>query len=145
MLASAPKTSAESTRGKGRNRAPTSSIPDSRFDVARSELGIQRAGGLFNQGVREWSGRFEKIRGVMSTYQRPGVHAVTLHYLKVASEVTDATDGAAVVATMKRTPTDDPLFGKEEIREDGRKLRDFFLFRVKSRRSRRGHGISTNW
>ena len=33
-------------------------------------------------------------------------------------------DGKAVVAKMKETPTDDPLFGKGEVRADGRKIHD---------------------
>jgi len=32
---------------------------------------------------------------------------------------------------MKRLPTDDPLFGKGRIREDGRKIHDMHLYRVK--------------
>jgi branched-chain amino acid transport system substrate-binding protein len=43
---------------------------------------------------------------------------------------TDA-DGAAVVAKMKSMPTDDKLFGKGEIRQDGRKVHDMYLFEVK--------------
>ena len=33
---------------------------------------------------------------------------------------------------MKATPTDDPLFGKGEVREDGRVIHDMHLFEVKS-------------
>ena len=40
-------------------------------------------------------------------------------------------DGAAIVAKMKATPTDDALFGKGSIREDGRKIHPVYLFEVK--------------
>jgi len=40
--------------------------------------------------------------------------------------------GKAVVAAIKTTPTDDPLFGKGRIREDGRKLHDMYIFQVKA-------------
>ena len=33
---------------------------------------------------------------------------------------------------MKETPTSDPLFGEGEIRVDGRKIHDMFLFKVKA-------------
>ncbi len=32
---------------------------------------------------------------------------------------------------MKSMPTDDKLFGKGEIRQDGRKVHDMYLFEVK--------------
>jgi branched-chain amino acid transport system substrate-binding protein len=40
-------------------------------------------------------------------------------------------DGTKVIAKMKETPTDDPLFGKGTIRADGRKIHDMYLFEVK--------------
>ena len=36
------------------------------------------------------------------------------------------------MAKMKEMPTDDPLFGKGEIRADGRKIHDMYLFQVKA-------------
>jgi branched-chain amino acid transport system substrate-binding protein len=43
-----------------------------------------------------------------------------------------AADGKAVVAKMKETSTDDPLFGKGTIRPDGRKVHDAYLFEAKA-------------
>ena len=40
-------------------------------------------------------------------------------------------DGTKVIAKMKETATDDPLFGKGTIRADGRKIHDMYLFEVK--------------
>src|ERR1700682_5555270 len=37
-------------------------------------------------------------------------------------------DTKAVVAKMKELPTDDPLFGKDITRADGRKIHDIYLF-----------------
>jgi branched-chain amino acid transport system substrate-binding protein len=42
-----------------------------------------------------------------------------------------ASDGRAVAAKMKETPTDDVLYGKGIIRADGRKIHDMHLFEVK--------------
>ena len=60
-----------------------------------------------------------------------GVYAGTLHYLKAVAALKSAADGKAVVAEMKKLPTDDPLFGKGTIREDGRKIHPAYLFQVK--------------
>ena len=40
-------------------------------------------------------------------------------------------DGAATVARLKATPTDDECFGKGSIRIDGRKIHPSYLFEVK--------------
>jgi branched-chain amino acid transport system substrate-binding protein len=53
-----------------------------------------------------------------------------LHYLK-AVEALKSDEGGKVIAKMKETPTDDPLFGKGRIRADGRKLHDAYLVEVK--------------
>jgi len=39
---------------------------------------------------------------------------------------------------MKRLPTDDPLFGRGEIRQDGRKLHPMYLYEVKAPAESRG-------
>ncbi len=64
-----------------------------------------------------------------------GTYAGSLHYLKVAQAMGAADakkDGAATVARMKATPTDDDCFGKSSIRQDGVALVPAFLWRVKS-------------
>jgi branched-chain amino acid transport system substrate-binding protein len=52
--------------------------------------------------------------------------------LKSVQKVGGPDDGKALVAAMKAMPTDDPLFGKGRIREDGRKLHDMHLFQVRA-------------
>ncbi len=51
--------------------------------------------------------------------------------LKAVAALKSAADGKAVVAEMKKLPTDDPLFGKGTIRADGRKIHPAYLFQVK--------------
>ncbi len=103
-------------------------------------LGLQTAQGLvltesfywdLNDGTREWSARFEAADGDKPTMVQAGVYAGVLHYLK-AVEAAGTNEADAVIAKMKEMPTDDPLFGKGEIRADGRKVHDMYLFRVKS-------------
>ncbi len=61
-----------------------------------------------------------------------GTYAAVLHYLKALDALGgNPRDGAKVVAKMKEMPTDDPLFGKGTIRDDGRKIHPAYLFEVK--------------
>jgi branched-chain amino acid transport system substrate-binding protein len=55
-----------------------------------------------------------------------------LHYLKAVAALGSAGDGRAVVAQMKGMPTDDLLFGRGRIREDGSVIHPIYLFQVKS-------------
>jgi branched-chain amino acid transport system substrate-binding protein len=47
-------------------------------------------------------------------------------------------DGAGVIAKMKALPTDDPLFGKGMVRQDGHKIHPMYLFEVKRPEDSRG-------
>jgi branched-chain amino acid transport system substrate-binding protein len=106
-------------------------------------LGLETAQGLIftetwywdmNDASRAWTKRWQAERnsaGKVPTMNMAGVYAGTLHYLKAVAELKSASDGRAVVAQMKKMPTDDPLFGKGEIRVDGRKLHPAYLFEVK--------------
>jgi branched-chain amino acid transport system substrate-binding protein len=103
-------------------------------------LGLQTAQGLImteafywdmNDRTRAFAKRFaERNRGIYPTMIHAGVYSATLHYLK-AVEALKSDDGTRVIAKMKDTPTDDPLFGKGTIRVDGRKIHDMYLFEVK--------------
>ncbi|MBI1621878.1 ABC transporter substrate-binding protein [Aquamicrobium zhengzhouense] len=103
-------------------------------------LGLETAQGLvltesfywdLNDSTREWSARFEGIDGDKPTMVQAGVYAGVLHYLK-AVEAAKSNEADTVIAKMKEIPTDDPLFGKGEIRADGRKVHDMYLFKVKA-------------
>lgn len=71
-------------------------------------------------------------RGNKPTMVQAGVYSGVLHYLKAVAELGSPEDGAAVVEKMKEMPTQDPLFGEGEIRADGRKIHDMYLFEVKT-------------
>ncbi len=84
-----------------------------------------------NDKTRAWSKRFaEKNGGKMPTMVQAGVYSGVLHYLKAVDAVKDK-DPAKVMAKMKEMPTDDPIFGKGQLRADGRKIHDMYLFEVK--------------
>lgn len=103
-------------------------------------LGLDKAQGLIftetfywdqNEGTRAFAERFQKVsQGIYPTMVHAGVYASILHYLKAVKAI-GSTDGPAVIAKMKEMPTDDPLFGKGYIRQDGRKIHPAYLFEVK--------------
>jgi branched-chain amino acid transport system substrate-binding protein len=77
-------------------------------------------------------------KGNMPTMVQAGVYSSVIHYLKAVHELKADADGAAVVAKMKATPTDDKLFGKGSIRVDGRKIHPMYLFEVKKPEESKG-------
>jgi branched-chain amino acid transport system substrate-binding protein len=88
-----------------------------------------------NDATRAWSKRFQERhpRKNMPNDQQMGVYSAVLHYLKAVQKLNgNADDGSKVVATMKDTPTDDPLFGQGLIRVDGRKIHQNYILRTKS-------------
>ncbi len=105
-------------------------------------LGLQAAQGLIdtepfywdmNAGTRAWTKRWQvKQPGKFPSEIQAGVYSATLHYLKAVAALKSAADGKAVVAEMKKIPTDDPLFGKGYVRADGRTIHPAYLFQVKS-------------
>jgi len=104
-------------------------------------MGLQTAQGLImteawywdmNDANREFAKKFApQYKGVHPTMVHAGVYSAVLHYLKAVEALKSDADGKAIVAKMKETPTDDKLFGKGTIREDGRKIHDMYLFEVK--------------
>ncbi|MBH5387792.1 MULTISPECIES: ABC transporter substrate-binding protein [Bradyrhizobium] len=113
-------------------------------------LGLKTAQGLtftesfywdLNDQTREWSKRFQKVspKGSMPSMTVAGLYAEILHYLKAMDALgSNPHDGAKVVAKMKELPTDDPLFGKGPLRQDGRRLIPAYLFEVKKPEESKG-------
>jgi branched-chain amino acid transport system substrate-binding protein len=103
-------------------------------------LGLNNAQGLiltesfywdYNDQTRAFAKRFAAAdRGIHPTMVHAGVYAGVLHYLK-AVEALKSDDGTKVIQKMKEIPTDDPLFGKGRIRQDGRKIHPAYLLEVK--------------
>lgn len=107
-------------------------------------LGLETAHGLtltesyywdLNAGTRRFADKFaQRQPGRRPTMVHAGVYSSGLHYLKTVGEMGLAqarADGAATVARMKATPTNDDCFGPGSIRADGRKLCPAYLFEVK--------------
>ncbi|KAF7962542.1 ABC transporter permease [Cupriavidus sp. UYMU48A] len=104
-------------------------------------LGLKAAQGLLLSETWYWDMTDENRKfgkefaaannGKFPTMAQAGTYSAVMHYLKAVAAMKADGDGAAVVAKMKAMPTDDKLFGKGSIREDGRKIHPLYLFEVK--------------
>ena len=84
-----------------------------------------------NDQTRAWSKRFfDKMKRQPSMVQA-GVYGAVTHYLS-AIKATGSDDGLTVVKQMKDTPVNDFMTKNGKIREDGRLVRDMYLFEVKA-------------
>jgi branched-chain amino acid transport system substrate-binding protein len=82
---------------------------------------------------RAWTKRWQaSMPGKFPNMSQAGVYSAVIHYLKAVAALKSATDGKAVVAEMKKMPTDDPLFGKGMVRADGRTIHPAYVFDVKT-------------
>jgi len=103
-------------------------------------LGLQTAQGLIltetfywdrTPETRAFAKRFQQAnRGIYPTMVHAGVYSSVLHYLK-AVDALKGDEGAKVIEQMKKMPTEDPLFGKGRVRQDGRKIHPAYLLEVK--------------
>jgi branched-chain amino acid transport system substrate-binding protein len=103
-------------------------------------LGLKSAHGMYlteafywdlDDKSREWSKKFFAVRKAMPTMAQAGVYSATLHYLKaIKSAGTDEPN--AVNAAMRAMPISDFWSNDVRIREDGRVMREMFLFKVKN-------------
>lgn len=84
-----------------------------------------------NAETRKFADRYKALYGgKMPNFVQASVYGAVTHYLKaVAAAGTD--DTAAVMAKMKATPINDMMTKNGRIREDGRVIRENYVFRVK--------------
>jgi branched-chain amino acid transport system substrate-binding protein len=103
-------------------------------------LGLQSAQGLIlssafywdlNDETRAWSKRFIDKTQKVPTMIHAGTYGAVTHYLK-AIQSAGTIDGPAAAAKMREMPVNDFMTKNGRIREDGRLVRDMYLFKVKS-------------
>jgi branched-chain amino acid transport system substrate-binding protein len=83
-----------------------------------------------NDETRKWARRFFERMKKMPNMVQAGVYSSVMHYLKaVQAAGTDET--GAVMARMKATPVNDFFAKNGRIREDGRMVKEMYLFEVK--------------
>jgi len=103
-------------------------------------IGLDTAKGLLlteafywdrNDETRAWSKRFFERMKKMPNMVQAGTYSSVMHYLR-AVRAAGTDDTAAVMAKMKSTPINDFFVQNGRIREDGRMMREMYLFEVKS-------------
>jgi branched-chain amino acid transport system substrate-binding protein len=113
-------------------------------DVA--SLGVQTAQGLvltesfywdLNDETRAWSKKFMDVQKKVPTMVQAGVYGAVTHYLK-AIEAAKTDEGKKVVDQMKQMPINDFMTKNGKVREDGRVMRDMYLFEVKKKAESKG-------
>jgi branched-chain amino acid transport system substrate-binding protein len=102
-------------------------------------LGLQSAQGLIlssafywdlNDDTRAWSKRFIDKTKKVPTMIHAGTYGAVMHYLKAVAAA-GTVDGPTVAAKMREMPVNDFMTRNGQIREDGRLVRDMYLFKVK--------------
>ncbi len=91
-------------------------------------LGLERRQPRLDQALAHGAWRDQQVSGHESCRRLCRHHALPQGRHGARSE---CADGKAVVAQMKKMPTDDPLFGKGSVRVDGRVIHPAYLFEVK--------------
>ena len=90
-----------------------------------------------NDATRAWSKRFRQRTGTAPNMLQAAVYSSMLHYLEAVEKV-GKTDGIPVATAMKAAPINDMYSKDVRLRADGRAVRDFHLFEVKSRADSKG-------
>ena len=104
-----------------------------------NSLGLPSAQGLIlssafywdlNDDTRAWSKRFIDKTNKVPTMIHAGTYGAVMHYLKAAAAA-GSVDGPTIASKMREIPVNDFMTKNGKIREDGRLVRDMYLFRVK--------------
>jgi len=84
-----------------------------------------------NDETRAWTKRYRAKKDKLPSMLTAGVYSSTLHYLK-AVQAAGTDDAKAVMAKMREMPVNDVMTKNGKLREDGRLIRDMYLFEVKT-------------
>jgi branched-chain amino acid transport system substrate-binding protein len=84
-----------------------------------------------NDETRAWTKRFRAKRDKIPSMLTAGAYSATLHYLK-AVQAAGTDEPKTVMAKMREMPVNDVMTKNGKLREDGRLVRDMYLFQVKS-------------
>jgi branched-chain amino acid transport system substrate-binding protein len=111
-----------------------------------NSLGLKTAQGLeftesfywdLNDETRAWSKRFFDRNKREPTMVQAGLYGAAMHYLKAVKAV-NSTDTTKVMAEMKKTPVNDFMTKNGVIRDDGKVVRNMYLFQVKKPEESKG-------
>ncbi len=84
-----------------------------------------------NDETRAWTKRLRAKKDKIPNMTTAGVYSATLHYLR-AIQAAGTDEPKAVMAKMREMPINDMTTKNGKLREDGRVIRDMYLFEVKT-------------
>ncbi|MGE0231296.1 MAG: ABC transporter substrate-binding protein [Flavobacteriaceae bacterium] len=84
-----------------------------------------------NEKTKEFAERYRKEFGRPPTFHNAQVYSATTHYLKAVKKA-GTTEAKAVAAAMRSFPVEDATDTSAYVREDGRVMRDMYIFDVKT-------------
>jgi branched-chain amino acid transport system substrate-binding protein len=99
----------------------------------KTAQGLQMSGPFYwdmNDETRAFSKRFSDRVGHPPTFTQAGVYSAMHHYLEAIKAI-GTKDPDKVMEKMRATPINDFMTKNGKLREDGRVIRDFYLFEVK--------------
>jgi len=110
------------------------SVPALGLKIAQGITALNAFYWDLNDQTRAWSKQYQQRhpKKDMPNHMQAGVYSAALDYLRAVDKVGSPADGRAVVAAMKQSPVDDPLFGHVVIRPDGRAVHSMYLLQVKT-------------
>jgi len=102
------------------------------LDISQNLLLTETTYWDLNDQTRAFATRFQERHGAMPSAMQMDVYSVVFHYLKsLAASKVDPENGVEVVKAMRAEPGDS--YGSPaSVREDGRVVRDLYLFQVKT-------------
>ena len=108
-------------------------VPPLGLDAVQGLKTIQAFYWDANDATRAFGKRFAAAhpKGDMPNHMHAGMYSATAHLIKTMAQTKSAADGVKLVDAMKAMATDDPLFGKGQIRADGRHIHPMYLFETK--------------
>ena len=99
--------------------------------VAQGALATESFYWDMNDATRAFAKRFFERNGKMPTMIHAGVYGAVTHYLKAVSAA-GSSESEAVMQAMRKAPINDMMTKDGTIREDGRVMREFYVFEVKA-------------
>src|SRR5882672_4534746 len=84
-----------------------------------------------NDETRAWTKRYRAKKDRLPSMLTAGAYSSVTHYLK-AVQAAGTDDAKPVMAKMREIPVNDVMTKNGKLREDGRLIRDMYLFQVKS-------------
>src|SRR5579863_7196340 len=117
-------------------------IPALTLDAAQGLLTVNSWYWDLNDGTRQFARHYAErfAKHDMPNDMQAGMYSSVLAYLRAVDKLGSAADGKAVVAAMKATPSNDGVYGKVTIREDGRAMHPVYLLQVKKPDASKGAG-----